>query len=906
MHNTLFRPNTIAHASTSASRGCLWVLGMLEAHKWRAGRGHDRLDFLVLDSFDAAKGGWRERRKELSRSKEGIAMRISSQKVQVDGRRVVAAVMGTERDGFALMPISTPSPQSLPLESMASSLRFLRTTDLLPVQLQNVFPKSNSNKKFKWGQHCEFSRQERDAQLMTQRRQMARLASRPHTRLMGNHENLSSGLTETCRGVFICSDGLTTLPYEVLGEASLTTSRHNFVVVHDIFDTLDSTKIFFQRLLYRHPGCQILIYNYSGQAGTTFPTGTSFRTGLHASHLAELLQHVDLRGQLLLSSKPFYLVGVGYGFSICTQLVISHYCEQDLLRSAIYQMLQGLVSVNGTAQIDRQYAAILHALLDSCDRFPKERPDLPISYLSRFQFSDRYLARVHPQLALNIYTAITNPITMQGRAALARGALQNTLNVDLLSRVPLPIFALQSTENVLVTPSNVEVIVRGRITNHVWSHEVRVGAWVGGAYFGARTRATMRGMIESTPENSAGSACVVWVRAGHEIRQEAPGVMLDFFDIITPSTMATSSGPTRSASESTPHVKIVPPGVIAIAGDDRPPSPPKTKNLAEQRKITHLSSSSVLRSEALMTLKHDPKLYNSKATARGGGGEEERMEKSMSHHTDVLEEAPISFGLTFGVSFPNVAMHDFTRSRRYSFFQNVSTSLADAVMHIKVEDVVMRAIYAGSLVVSAHITVGAPYSLDEATIGNTITDALKRTVASSNWATTWGRPAFRPVFRRQENKIGLKHQLPQDSTSTVQNQLSTKTQRQAGLYVDHTDNASTSIEDEEENATRQLIEMQRHVDVDRAEIRLVANKVVPMYQTQPGMQQPVLHPPPVLYKESLLPSSIAHRHDPEAVFSDADIHLSTEPRGQEIVASEKDDIKREMASAQLLREWEIV
>ena len=77
---------------------------------------------------------------------------------------------------------------------------------------------------------------------------MARLASRPHTRLMGNHENLSSGLTENCRGVFICSDGLTTLPYEILGEASLAASSHNFVVVHDIFDTLDSTKIFFQRL----------------------------------------------------------------------------------------------------------------------------------------------------------------------------------------------------------------------------------------------------------------------------------------------------------------------------------------------------------------------------------------------------------------------------------------------------------------------------------------------------------------------------------------------------------------------------------------------------------------------------------------------------------------------------------
>ena len=878
---------------------------MLEAHKWRAGRGHDRLDFLVLDSFDAGNGERQERREMPSRSKKGIAMRISSKRNQVDGRHVVAAVMGTEKDGFALMPISTPSRQSLPPESLVSSLLFLRTTDLFPIQLQNVFPKSNSHKNLKWGEHCEFSRQERSAQLMTQRRQMARLASRPHTRLMGNHENLSSGLTENCRGVFICSDGLTTLPYEILGEASLAASSHNFVVVHDIFDTLDSTKIFFQRLLHRHPACQILIYNYSGQAGTTFLTGNSVRTGLHASHLAELLQHVNLRGKMLLSSGPFYLVGIGYGFSICTQFVISHYCEQDP-RSSVYQMLKGLVSVNGTAQIDRQYAAILHALLDSCDRFPKERFDLPVSYLSRFQFSDRYLARVHPQLALNIYTAVANPITLQGRAALARGALQNYLDIDLLSRVSLPIFALQSTENLLVTPSNVEVIVRGRITNHVWSHEVRVGALGEGAYFGARTRATIRGMVERIKDNSAGSACVVWVRAGHEIRQEAPNVMLDFFDIIAPSTTAISAGLTRSVFEPTPHSEIEPAGVDAIAADVRLAPPPQT-NLTGERQKTHFSSANVLRSEPLMTLKCEPRLYDSKKAAKGAGREEGKTDQDMSHHADLFEEPPLSFGLTFGVSFPNVAMHEFTRRRRYSFFKIVSTSLADAVVHIQVEDIVMRAIYAGSLVVSAHITAGAPSSMDAATFADTITDALNRALTSSNCATAWGRPTFLSISRRQENKGGLKHQLPQDSTSSVQSQLSTETQRQAGLYVDQTDNASTSIEDDEgsRTRTRQLIEMQRNVNVDRAEIRLVTAQVVPVYKTQPGVQQPVLHPPPVAYRESFMPSSIAHRHDPETLFSDANIHLSPEPRGQETLASKEDDITREMASAQLLREWDI-
>jgi len=99
--------------------------------------------------------------------------------------------------------------------------------------------------------------------------------------------------------------------------------------------------------------------------------------------------------------------------------------------------------------------------------------------------------------------------------------------------------------------------------------------------------------------------------------------------------------------------------------------------------------------------------------------------------------------------------------------------------------------------------------------------------------------------------------------------------------------------------------MQRNVNVDRAEIRLVTAQVVPVYKTQPGVQQPVLHPPPIAYRESFMPSSIAHRHDPETLFSDANIHLSPEPWGQETLASKEDDITREMASAQLLREWDI-
>lgn len=105
------------------------------------------------------------------------------------------------------------------------------------------------------------------------------------------------------RSEFCCADGVTLIPFAVAGKAetallsSSTSSdektcgengRHadgihqihkssprfqalSFVVVHDFFDTLEKTFLLFKPLLLRHPGCQVLCFNYPGQAGTRLP-----------------------------------------------------------------------------------------------------------------------------------------------------------------------------------------------------------------------------------------------------------------------------------------------------------------------------------------------------------------------------------------------------------------------------------------------------------------------------------------------------------------------------------------------------------------------------------------------------------------------------------------------------------
>lgn len=55
-------------------------------------------------------------------------------------------------------------------------------------------------------------------------------------------------------------------------------------------------------------------------------------------------------------------------------------CYADSLRS--------LVCVNGYSTADAQLSAILHSSINVFSSLPDNRPDLPVSYFSRFLFSE--------------------------------------------------------------------------------------------------------------------------------------------------------------------------------------------------------------------------------------------------------------------------------------------------------------------------------------------------------------------------------------------------------------------------------------------------------------------------------------------------------------------------------------
>ena len=178
-------------------------------------------------------------------------------------------------------------------------------------------------------------------------------------------------------------------------------------------------------------------------------------------------------------------------------------------------------------------AAILHSALNVFKSFPGDRPDLPVSYFTRFLFSDNYLSHVPRNLALNLYTAVTNPITLEGRVRLCAGALKHRDTRGILKNLKVPLVAMQSTENMLINASNVDNLLEGRNASHVWSHQLNMNVPEDKNCYNLKSLENLLGAL-----NRKRGAMVVFVRAGHALSQENKRSVIDLLDVLACPTPA--------------------------------------------------------------------------------------------------------------------------------------------------------------------------------------------------------------------------------------------------------------------------------------------------------------------------------------------------------------------------------
>lgn len=417
---------------------------------------------------------------------------------------------------------------------------------------------------------------------MNARQQAAMAASQKKAaNRLSSHNKTEGNLAAVGTSKFFrCADGITKMPYVVLGNVSLEVKCCNFVVIHDFFDTADATAIMFKQLVQRHGNLQVVCFNYPGQANTVWPRLPAaerargakeplLNNDWIADRIHELLQHAEEDGDVLLTS-PFHLVGIGNGASIAAS-----FCQRWGNDPRYRDSLRSMVSVNGFLYPDPQLSSILHSASQVFESTPHNRPDIPVSYWSRFVFSEEYLRRVNPNLALNIYTAVSNPITSDGRAKITKGSLQHrdlrgglspdhvpaaggaskTPGGPTIQPVQVPIIIMQSTENTLVSAANVDPFLAGRNTKHLWSHQLNVisesaqqhaadptGGWVGKRATGTEdyARYSILGkqglhMLIDTLKNPRG-AFVMWARSGHAVQQENKAAIMDLFDVLVSPT----------------------------------------------------------------------------------------------------------------------------------------------------------------------------------------------------------------------------------------------------------------------------------------------------------------------------------------------------------------------------------
>ncbi|OQR88276.1 hypothetical protein ACHHYP_06976 [Achlya hypogyna] len=281
----------------------------------------------------------------------------------------------------------------------------------------------------------------------------------------------------------------TAIPFVVLNRPPAKPSTlFSLVFVHDVFDTLERLQILLAPLAARYPGAQILLWNYPGQAFTTWRKGVLLNNAYLATCLDALLRHVGPDGLNEFKKMPFVLVGYGNGGNIALQYAAA----------LAAPVLRAVVAINGFAYIDTTLAAFFHDAMKVFACSPATRPDLPVYFHARFLFSGAYLATVSTPLALNLYTAVSNPISLEGRVALCLGALSHADLRPAVARINVPTVLVASAQDGLVQPLHVDALVAAR-----------------------------GGVVDSIHRALAHrkKTCVVWLDAGHEVFQECKPTM---------------------------------------------------------------------------------------------------------------------------------------------------------------------------------------------------------------------------------------------------------------------------------------------------------------------------------------------------------------------------------------------
>jgi hypothetical protein len=212
------------------------------------------------------------------------------------------------------------------------------------------------------------------------------------------------------------------------------------------------------------------------------PSPAVLNNEFHASALEQLLLYLDAMRLFRTTSASwgYDVVGMGLGGSAALAWTARYgrphnrrgqteqlYVPKDKSGREVVKQLAGLRSltlVNTPAWLDPQLKTILESSKSVLGAFPPDKPDLPVSYFSRFLFSDRYLSAVQRETANAIYASSprTKELRLATRVELVAGALAAVDMRPFMPGLGVPLIVLQGSADALVSARSATDLSRAR------------------------------------------------------------------------------------------------------------------------------------------------------------------------------------------------------------------------------------------------------------------------------------------------------------------------------------------------------------------------------------------------------------------------------------------------------------
>jgi len=246
----------------------------------------------------------------------------------------------------------------------------------------------------------------------------------------------------------------TAMPFLVLSsevDQSLTSTGFNvLVVVHDIFHSFFESVEFYEKILSSFSNTKIILFNYPGQAFTSYDPDNIQTNEEIAAALDTLLNFLSDNKRITDDDK-IHLVGVGYGGNIASCFLANN--------SIINLNVQSILVINSFLQVDKEIETTAQEWITVLKGLPADIPEIHFNhyYVMALNQEGTQLLKDENFLKEKIER---NPIKIDGKIHLLKGLIESLDISDNFKRLDLNVVIVHSLNNCIFRSNHAEIFMQ--------------------------------------------------------------------------------------------------------------------------------------------------------------------------------------------------------------------------------------------------------------------------------------------------------------------------------------------------------------------------------------------------------------------------------------------------------------